>query len=190
MSSWFLASWPAVGAVVLSAVGIYAALLVFTRLGGLRSFSKMSSFDFAMTVAIGSVVAGSLLTEDPPLAQAVVALGAVFALQIGAAWLRERTAWFQRLVDNEPLILMTRDGMVRENLARAKVTEGDVWAKLREANVLRIAEVRAVVFEATGDISVLHGDPDGPELEACLLSGVRDADRVRTVDNGNAERYV
>lgn len=30
------------------------AIVLFTRLNGLRSFSKMSSFDFALTIALGS----------------------------------------------------------------------------------------------------------------------------------------
>lgn len=30
--------------------------------------------------------------------------------------------------------------------------------KLREANVLDLSQVRAVILETTGDVSVLHGD--------------------------------
>lgn len=190
MASWLVTSWTAIAGVGLSALGIYVALIVLTRLGGLRSFSKMSSFDFAMTVAVGSVIASTVLTDSPPLLQAVAALTAIYVLQIGAAILRKKAGWFEHLVDNDPLVLMTRDGMIRANMRRAQVTENDIWAKLREANVIRIDEVRAVIMESTGDISVLHGPADGEELEACLLTGVRDADRVQTVDRGNAGRYV
>ena len=190
LSDWFYTTWGAVGDVALTALGIYAVLIVYTRIAGLRTFSKMSGFDFAMTVAIGSIVAGSILFDGPSLLRAVVALTVVFALQIGLAALRQRSKAISNAVDNEPLVLMTQEGMVRDNLRRAKVTEADVWAKLREANVITVAEVRAVVFEATGDISVLHGPPDGEQLEACLLTDVRDAERVATVDKGNGGRYV
>ncbi|HIG73339.1 MAG TPA: DUF421 domain-containing protein [Bacteroidetes bacterium] len=190
MASWLVTSWTAIGGVALSALGIYLALVVLTRVSGLRSFSKMSSFDFAMTVAIGSVIASAVLTDSPPLLQAIAALTAIYAIQIGVAAIRKRLGWFEHLVDNDPLVLMTRDGMIRANMRKAQVTENDIWAKLREANVIRIDEVRAVVMESTGDISVLHGPADGEELEACLLTGVRDADRVQTVDRGNAGRYV
>ncbi|GAB5534974.1 MAG: DUF421 domain-containing protein [Rubricoccaceae bacterium] len=190
MESWFVTSPDAVLGVVLSTLAIYVVLIALLRLAGLRSFSKMSSFDFAVTVAIGSVIASTVLTPSPPMLQAAIALASLFGVQYSIAWLRKRTSWMEHLVDNEPLILMTREGMVRENMKRARVTEHDVWAKLREANVLAVDQIRAVVFETTGDISVLHGDPDGPQLEACLLSGVRGAERIDTVDNGNAERYV
>jgi hypothetical protein len=34
-------------------------------------------------------------------------------------------------------------------------------------------------MESTGDVSVLHADPEAPPLEADLLHGVRYADQLR-----------
>lgn len=178
MSDWFTASPSALVAVVLSTVGLYAVLIALIRVVGLRSFSKMSSFDFAMTVAVGSVLASTIITPSPPLLQASVALASLFGVQAVIAALRKHTSWAEHVVDNEPLVLMAGDRMLRDNMRRARVTENDVWAKLREANVLDPQEVRAVVLETTGDISVLHGEPDRVDLHPCLLRGVRDADRV------------
>ena len=178
MSDWFTASPTALVAVVLSTLGLYVVLIALIRLVGLRSFSKMSSFDFAMTVAVGSVLASTIVSASPPLLQASVALASLFGVQFVIALLRKHTSWATHVVDNEPLVLMAGDRMLRDNLKRARVTENDVWAKLREANVLDPCEVRAVVLETTGDISVLHGEPDARDLHPCLLRGVRDADRV------------
>ena len=182
MSDWFLASTPTLAAVVLTAVAVYALVLIYTRLAGLRSFAKMSSFDFAMTVAIGSMVASSILNKNPPLLQSAVGIAVVYALQFGLGTARRKWPWVQHVVDNEPLLLMDGPEMLHENMRRGRVTEDDLWAKLREANVLDVDEVRAVVMETTGDISVLHGDPDGADLQARLLTGVRGADRATGTD--------
>ena len=48
--------------ILLRAMLVVATIIVLTRLHGLRSFSKMSSFDFAITVSIGSVLAGAVTT--------------------------------------------------------------------------------------------------------------------------------
>ncbi len=69
------------------------------------------------------------------------------------------------------MILMVDGRMVEENLAQTRVTPSDVRSKLREANVLDPSEVKAVVLETTGDISVLHGDP-ASRLDPGLLEGV------------------
>jgi uncharacterized membrane protein YcaP (DUF421 family) len=52
------------------------------------------------------------------------------------------------------------------------VTKADLYSKLREANVIRFSQVKAVVFEATGDISVLHIGDENMELEDEILKGV------------------
>ncbi len=175
---WITTTWDAVGFVALTAVGMYAGLVVLTRIAGLRSFSKMSSFDFAVTVAIGSVFAGTVIAKDPPLLQALAALVVLYALQIGLALLRQRSNTVQQAVDNQPLLLMAGREILHDNLRKAQVTESDVRAKLREANVLSLDHVHAVVLEATGDVSVLHGDPDA-ELDLAIFDGVRDADRLK-----------
>ena len=178
MSDWFTTDPIHLLATVLSAVAIYAILILLVRIVGLRSFSKMTSVDFAMTIAMGSVLASSILTPSPPLPQAAVALASLFGIQWVVAKLRKDTDWMEHVSDNEPIVLMAGDRILRDNLERTRVTEHDLWAKLREANVLDPCEVRAVVLETTGDISVLHGEPDARGLHPCILRGVREAERV------------
>lgn len=170
--TWIVTSWEAAAMTVVNAVGIYAAVILFTRLAGLRSFSKMSSFDFAMTVAVGSLIASTVLMKDPPLLKSVVALASLYLLQIGVALLRQRSDLVEWLVDNRPVLLMENGRMIEEAMRKQEVTRMDLVAKLREANVLDFSEVRAVVLETTGDISVLHAASADRELDAVLLEGV------------------
>lgn len=191
--TWITATVGALLMVVLGAVVIYLALILFTRLAGLRSFSKISSFDFAVTVGIATVFAGTLMAEDPPLLQGIVALGTLYLLQATVGKLRRHRS-VSRIVDNQALLLMAGREILHENLHRARITENDLRAKLREANVIDPGEIRAVVMESTGDVSVLHGPPDGAELDLDLLAGVRGVERLREAGarraggNGGEER--
>ena len=161
-------SWEQLAVVLVAGVVIYAWVIAATRLLGLRSFAKMSAFDFAMTVAIGSVIANAA-TGSVPLAAAVTAVAVLFGAQWLMARLRLQTP-LNRMIDNRPLLLMYDDEIIDEHLVRARLTRQDLHAKLREANVLRVDDVRAVVFETTGDVNVLQGEK---ELEPRLLDGVR-----------------
>ncbi|MBZ9632421.1 DUF421 domain-containing protein [Salegentibacter sp. LM13S] len=173
MEKWFEASWTSIIAILITAAGIYLAIIIFTRIAGKRSFSKMSSFDFAMTVAIGSIIASTVLSASVSLIQGIVGLAAVYILQISAAYSR-RYIWFQKAIDNSPLMLMDGKNILHENLKKARVTEGDLRSKLRESNVLDLSQVRAVIFETTGDISVLHTSDKNQEVEAWLTKDVQD----------------
>lgn len=149
---------------VLQTLLAVAAIILLARINGLRSFSKMSSFDFALTVASGSVVATLMTTSDnfwPGLA----ALVALFVTRYAISALRVKSGTFvEKMVDTRPIILMYEGRILDDNLRLARVTRADIRAKLREANALMPDEVRAVVMEATGDISVLHGKRLDPSL--------------------------
>jgi uncharacterized membrane protein YcaP (DUF421 family) len=171
MEKWFEASTTSLIGIVLTAIGIYFATIIFTRLAGKRSFSKMSSFDFAMTVAIGSIIATTVLSKSVSLLQGIVGLVAVYILQVLVAILRKLEI-VQKLIDNKPLLLMDGEEILQENLKKARVTESDLRSKLREANVLELSQVRAVIFESTGDIAVLHSKDEHVKVEDWLLKGV------------------
>ncbi len=175
VAQWMLTSWASVPLIILTTIGTYGVIILLTRVNGLRSFSKMSGFDFAMTVAVGSLFAGTIISSDPPLLRGAVALASIFAGQRLVASLRVQGKGMRQLLDNEPLYLMKGQTIYHENLKKARVTEDDLFGKLREANVLNLNQVRAVVFESTGDVSVLHGDADGPELSDELMSGVKES---------------
>lgn len=171
MEKWFTISWESLFAIILSGIGIYAAVILFTRISGKRSFSKMSSFDFAMTVAIGSIIASTLLSKSITLPEGVVGLGSIYGLQLLIAFLR-RFHIVTKIVDNSPLLLMDGPNILEDNLKSAGVTHGDLRSKLREANVLNFSQIKAVVFETTGDISVLHTEDD-KNVEDWLLKDVK-----------------
>ena len=172
MEKWFSFDLTSMIAIVLTAIGIYIATIIFTRIAGKRSFSKMSSFDFAMTVALGSMIATTVLSKSVSMWEGVVGLGIVYLLQLTVAILR-RFKIIRNSVDNAPLLLMDGQKILHENLKKARVTEEDLRSKLREANVIRMKEVRAVIFEATGDISVMHTGDDSEELEDYLYEDVQ-----------------
>ena len=154
------------GAVLAALALVWVVLLV--RIVGLRSFSKMTSFDFVMTIAMGSLVGSAARsTTWTDYLQAVAAMASLFLVQWVTANLRNSSRWASRVIQNQPVLLM-RDGKVLEEALRAtRVSRDSLFEKLRGANVLDMAKVRAVVLETTGDVSVLHGD----HLEETILHG-------------------
>jgi len=162
--------------IVLSVIATYGAILAFTRVCGLRSFSKMSAADFAMTVAVGSLFASTIATGKPSLVEGILCIAMLFAGQWIIAWARRALPVVSHLVDNEPLLLMRGSTILDHNLKRANVTRDDLFGKLREANALNYDQVLAVVFETTGDISVLHASDEKVILEPDFMRNVKGYD--------------
>lgn len=158
--------------ILLRTVVIMAVIIGLTRMNGLRSFSKMSGFDFATTVAIGSVLAGTITAPDTSLWFGIGGIASLFLFQALVARLRTRLSSVRSTLDNQPVVVMRDGEVLADNLKAAEMTEEDLMAKLREANALQLSNVHAVVVESTGDVSVLHGDAPGG-LSPRLLEGVR-----------------
>ena len=126
----------------------------------------------------GPATSGPATSGQAPAATSATGVVVLFTAQAVVAVLR-RHGLLGGLVDNAPLLLMDSGGVLEENLAAARLTPADLRAKLREANVVDPARVHAVVFETTGDVSVLHG---GDRFDPDLLRGVR----RRLPDDGSA----
>lgn len=173
--NWMAATGTSLFMVLLSGLAIYGALLLLTRVSGLRSFSKMSSFDFAITVAFGSIIASTILTQDPPLLVGATGLAVLFLIQYGISRARRLSSAVERLVDNAPLLVMAGEEILPEHLDSARMTEDDLRSQLRRAGVTHPNQVLAVVFESTGDVAVLKA---GDDVAPWIFEGVRGADRL------------
>lgn len=146
-------------------------VLLIVRLYGLRSFAKMSSVDFASTIAVGSILASVSMNTGQSWLKGTVAILCIIGFQQLFSYGKRYFDWLEDIGENQPVMLMKDGVILSDNLRKAGVTQADLMAKLREANVLRLSEVKAVVFETTGDVSVLHGDSE-KEVEDCLLEAV------------------
>lgn len=174
-SSWYAVNLSQLVGVAATGVGLYVVVVGLIRLNGLRSLTKMSSIDFVTTVAIGSLLATVVLSDRPSLGHGAAALVVLFAIQGGFSWIRRHLN--VGVVENEPVLLMDGADILDDNMARTRVTRDDLYAKLREANVLNLDQVRAVVLEATGDVSVLHGDEH--DFDPGMLQGLREGPQGR-----------
>ena len=157
--------------VFLAALVIYLSTIILTRISGKRSFAKMSSFDFAMTVAVGALIGTTILSPSVPLSHGIVGLSSLYLLQHVVGYFR-RYRVVDFLVTNKPMFLMKGNEVLEENLKKAHITEHDLKARLRKANITSREDILAVVFETSGEISVLHSRKE-TEADRWLLEGIK-----------------
>ncbi|WP_409433313.1 DUF421 domain-containing protein [Litorimonas sp. RW-G-Af-16] len=174
MTDWIFLPPTAIAGVLVSVILTYLGLVALTRIFGIRSFSKMSGFDFAVTVAFGSILASIVMAKDPPVLQGLLALTSLFVIQFIFATARRQWTWFNQMTGNSARLIMARGVINDVQLKKAKMTRGDLIAKLREANALNFDEVEAVIAETTGDVSVLHQTGGDLTIDPKVLEGVVD----------------
>ncbi|MBD3864368.1 DUF421 domain-containing protein [Olleya marilimosa] len=154
---------------------LFVVIILLTRIIGLRSFAKFTAYDFAFTIAIGSIIS-STLTSSTSVTHGSVAIAGLLFLTYIFSTLQKKFPSINTLISNKPLLLMKGQIILHDNLKHARIEKSQLIAKLREANVLDFKQIEAVVLESTGDISVLHksSESDDTNLSAELLKGVRE----------------
>jgi uncharacterized membrane protein YcaP (DUF421 family) len=148
--------------VLITAAAAYLVLIVVLRLTGKRTLSKWNSFDFIVTIALGSVLATVILAKDVPLLEGILALAALVGLQLVLTWSAVRLGWLDRLIKARPALLLHRGELCLETMRRERVSEPEIYAALRSHGVTDLEEVEAVVLETDGTFSVLERRPGAP----------------------------
>ena len=160
---------------MLGSLLLFLVVILLTRIIGLRSFAKFTAYDFAFTIAIGSILS-STLTSSTTIAHGSVAVASLLGLTYIFSTLQKKFPALSSAISNKPLLLMNGSEILEENLKHARIERTQLMAKLREANVLKLNQVQAVILESTGAISVLHKSSDNDEIEVDseILEGVRE----------------
>ena len=143
--------------VVVTTIGMYLALVLFVRVLGQRTLASMSSFDLGCAIALGAVIGRTSLLLEPTLMVGLVAMTTLFALQITLVRLRQNR-WVDRLMNRPPVLLMDGPVPLHDNLRASHVGEDELRQKLRLAGVRDRTEVRCVVLERNGAVSVIRQD--------------------------------
>lgn len=144
------------------AVLAYAGLIVLLRIAGKRALAKLNAFDLVVTVALGSTLATILLSRDVALAEGVLALAMLAALQ----WVVSRSSIashaFARLIRSQPRLLLEHGKMRKDVLRKERVTVSEVLAAVRSSGIASVENVAAVVLESDGSLSVIAGSDGEP----------------------------
>jgi uncharacterized membrane protein YcaP (DUF421 family) len=170
----FFESWARLWQTAATGVLAYVGIVLFLRISGKRTLSTMNAFDLIVTVALGSMLASILTSPQTRLAEGLVALATLIALQFAVAWTSVRVRWFESAVKSTPTILAYRGEIRSEALRDQRVTRDEVLAALRSSGIADLEQVGAVVLETDGSLSVIRAEalrPNGGSALRDLAQG-------------------
>lgn len=146
--------WQSAGFVVLKTLALFLTAAVAFRFIQRRAIAAFTPFDWLTAVATGAVIGRTATAPHTSWVHGAVAVLTLIAANALITRLRFMPR-LHRLVD-PPLRVLIRDGKVdHRNLRRCGLTEGDLYAILREHGHLNVAGVKLALFERTGSVSVV-----------------------------------
>lgn len=167
----FFENWRELGRVAISAPVVYLVIILFIRVSGKRSTSQMNNFDWIVTVALGSVVGSSIILKDVVLAEAFLAMLLLLGMQYCLTTLTSRFTLVANMVQATPTVLFLQGQFCYDAMRAERVNEQEVRSAIREAGILDLSEVGAVILETDANMSVLPTQ----KKNLPILEGIRGA---------------
>ena len=157
----FFSTWYTIFQITIVGIFAYIGLIILLRVSGKRTLSKWNAFDFVVTIALGSVLASTIMSKDTHLIDGISALGLLIGLQFVITWLSVRFSWVKDLIKAEPTLLLNKGEFVKSAIRRQRVGEAEIRAAIRAAGSAAIEEIEAVVLETDGSLSVVKTSANG-----------------------------
>lgn len=146
----------------------YIAVLLVLRVSGKRTLSKMNSFDFIVTIALGSVLANIITSQDVALLDGILSFSLLVALQFIASWLSVRSDFFNSLVKSSPKLLYYKGRFDETAMKKERVPKIEILQAVRSDGDASIEDVLAVVLETDGSFSIIKKDGEDGEEPSSL----------------------
>lgn len=156
--------WSEKAVILVSALVIYAAVVLFIRISGKRSTSQMNNFDWIVTVAMGSLASSGILLEEVSIFDALLAIALLLLAQYGLTWFSFSNKEFASIVKAEPRMLVYRGRFLREEMRKERVTEEEINSAIRKTGLASVGQVRAVILETDAGLSIIADEAKEAEL--------------------------
>ena len=148
----------------LSALVLYAAIVAMLRISGKRTLSQLNLFDWLVTVAMGSMVATTVLSGEVAVAAGLAGIGTLMALQWAISFLEARKSRIDVVVKASPRLLVHRGELLHDAMREERISEREIMQALRQHGLPTPGRAAAVVLETNGGLSVIRDeDFDGAD---------------------------
>ena len=141
--------------IVVRAAFAFAFVFFLTRIVGRRELSSLEPFDLIMLIVLGDLVQQGVTQSDYSVTGLVLAAGTIALLQVAVAYLNYRFRRVRQVLAGEPIVLIEDGRVLEANLARERLTRGELEEGARQSQLDSLEKVRWAVLESSGQISFI-----------------------------------
>jgi len=141
--------------IVLRAIVAFFFVLFVTRVVGRRELSSLQPFDLILLVMIGDLVQQGVTQNDFSVTGLMLAAGTIAVLTVFVSYSSFKFPRLRPMLDGEPVIVLEKGEPIQRNLARNRITVGELQAAARQNGYGSLGEIEWGVLETGGQISFI-----------------------------------
>jgi uncharacterized membrane protein YcaP (DUF421 family) len=141
--------------IVLRAAIAFLFVLLITRVVGRRELSSLQPFDLILLVMIGDLVQQGVTQNDFSVTGMFLAGTTIALMTMVVSFASFKLPFLRPVLDGEPVIVVEDGNPIERNLARNRITLGELQSAARIEGIASISDVRWAVLETSGQISFI-----------------------------------
>src|SRR5689334_14721292 len=141
---------------------VYLALFTLLRFVLKRQRGGVGFTDLLVIVLIADAAQNAMAGDYHSVPDGLLLIGVIVGWAYSLDWLAYRVPLVARFVQPRSVPLVRDSRPIRDNLARENITDEELRSQLRKEGVDDLAEVREVILEGDGQLSVVRKDEERP----------------------------
>jgi uncharacterized membrane protein YcaP (DUF421 family) len=134
---------------------VYLFLVLVLRLAGRRELAQLNSFDLVVLMMLANTVQNATIGNDNSLVGGLIGVSALLLVNYVVVRLLYVRPRLDRLVEGGPTLLIKDGKVLRRNLAKEAISEGQLMEAVRKQGLGTVGQVAEAVLETGGVISVV-----------------------------------
>ena len=151
----FFDSWNSIARILIVGALAYLIMVAIVRVSGKRTLSQLNAFDLIVSVSMGSVLATTITSTDLTLVDGLVGFAVLAGMQYLVAWVSSKKPSARTVITANPTVLVRDGELLHDEIADNRLVESEILQAIRANGTGDVAEVRAVVLETDGTLSVI-----------------------------------
>ena len=135
-------------------VFFYFFVSVLYRIMGKREIGQLGLIDLVVSILIAELGAISIENYKASIFNTIVPIGILAFLEVLFAFLSMKFRKFGRIFEGKPAVLIHEGKIIYNMLEKERISLDDVLMELRNNSITSIEDVRYVILEPNGKLSI------------------------------------
>lgn len=132
----------------------YIFVSILYRIMGKREIGQLGLIDLVVSILIAELAAISIENYKSSILYTVVPIVILGFLEVLVAYLTMKFRRIGRLFEGKPTILIQEGKIIYSNLVKERISLDDLLMELRQSGITSIEDVRYLILETNGKLSV------------------------------------
>ena len=138
------------------AIILYIVVLIVMRLMGKREIGQLQPFELAIAIMIADLASIPMTETGVPISNGIVPILGLLVMHLIISMINLKSIKAREIICGKPRILIYRGKIDEKALIKERFTLNELQERLRDKDVVNIADVEYAILETSGQVTVIE----------------------------------